>query len=502
VTGAGAVAVGLGACGDGSSGSSGAAAGGTLRILASDGSTNDTLDPLRMERAFQILAAPLIYESLVDLDEQLLPVPRLAESFEPADGGMSWTFRMREGTTFHDGAPLTAADVAYSITRALDPEAGSGNSLASQLDGILLPAGIAVVDERTVRFDLEQVYVFFPNAMATRFARIYQADTTDFARPVGTGPFTFGSLTPGREFTAERNPDYWRNEVTLDRVVITNVAEDASRVSSLLAGDADLIFEIALAAAPDIEAAEGYAILQQPHARWLSLALDSTAAPFDRPEVVEAVKLALDRQEIIDNALGGYGAIGYDTPIAAEDEWFGDLPTPTRDVAAARELLAEAGHPSGLDLPAVVGLSDEPATMSFLQVAQQQLQEAGIRFEITPESGATYWDNSWLQRPAYSNTYLRRHPDEIMKLVFGSGGDWQQSKRDDPEIDEAIDAAGRTTDLAEQVEQYTVAQRLIAERDTTVIPAHFPRLSGISERVTGVSTNPIYFLDLDQATVA
>jgi peptide/nickel transport system substrate-binding protein len=501
VTGASAVAVALGSCGQ-DEGAGAGSSGGTLRILASDGSPNDTLDPLRMERAFQILAAPLIYESLVDLDEQLLPVPRLAESFEPAGGGQSWTFRLRDGVSFHDGSPLTAADVAYSITRALDPNAGSGNSLASQLDGILLPAGITVVDEHTVRFDLEQVYVFFPNAMATRFARIYRADTSDFASPVGTGPFRFGSLVPGREFTAERNPAFWRNEVTLDRVVIGNVAEDASRVSSLLAGDADLIFEIALSAAPDIETADGYTILQQPNARWLSLALDSTVEPFDRPEVVRAVKLALDRQQIIDNALGGYGTIGYDTPIAAQDEWFGGLPDPTRDVAGARALLAEAGYPDGLDLPAVVGLSDEPATMAFLQVAQQQLQEAGIRFEITPESGATYWDNSWLIKPSYSNTYLRRPPDEIMKLVFLSDGEWHQSKREDPEINDAINAAGQTTDLDEQIARYSLAQQLIAERDTTVIPAHFPRLSGMSEQVQNVRTNPVYFLEIDQATLA
>jgi peptide/nickel transport system substrate-binding protein len=501
LTGAGAVAVGLGACaGDASSGSG--TPGGTLRVLASDGSPNDTLDPLRMERAFQILAAPLIYESLVDLDEQLLPVPRLAESFEPAAGGQTWTFQLREGVTFHDGAPLTAGDVAYSITRALDPEAGSGNSLASQLEGILLPSGITVVDPRTIRFDLEQAYVFFPNAMATRFARIYRADTTDFANPVGTGPFRYVSLVPGQEFTAERNPDFWRNEVTLDRVVIANVAEDASRVSSLLAGDADVVFEIALSAAPDIEAADGYTILQQPNARWLSLALDATVDPFDKPDVVRAIKLALDRQQIIDNALGGYGTIGYDTPIAAQDEWFGDLPEPARDLATARELLAGAGYPDGLELPAVVGLSDEPATMAFLQVAQQQLAEAGIRFEITPESGATYWDNSWLLKPSYSNTYLRRHPDEIMKLVFLSEGQWHQSKRQDPEINEAINAAGQTTDLSQQIEQYTIAQRLIAERDTTIVPAHFPRLSGISERVQDVRTNPVYFLEIDRATVA
>jgi peptide/nickel transport system substrate-binding protein len=478
------------------------ASGGSLRILAADGSPNDTLDPLAMERSFQILAAPLIYEALVDLDEQLIPQPRLAESFESVDQGKTWTFVLRSGVTFHDGSPLTAADVAFSITRALDPEAGSGNSLAGQLEGILLPAGIVVVDDVTVRFDLETAYVFFPNAMATRFARIYRADTTDFTNPIGTGPFMFTSFEPGQRFVAKRNPDFWRNEVLLDEVVISNVADDAARIATLLAGDADLVFEIPLGSAPDITSADGYTVLEQPNARWLSLALDSTVAPFDQPEVVQAIKLALDRQQIIDNALGGYGTIGYDTPIAAEDKFFGGLPVPERDVDAAKALLASAGHPDGLDLPAVIGLSDEASTMAFLQVAQQQLAEAGIRFEITPESGATYWDNSWLIKPAYSNTYLRRHPDEILKLVFLSAGSWNQSKRTDADIDAAITAAGETTVLDEQIASYTTAQELIAANDTTVIPAHFPRLSGMSASVTGITTNPVFLLELDQVTLA
>ncbi len=481
---------------------SAAVSGGSLRIIASDGSPNDTLDPLAMERAFQILASPLIYEALVDLDEQLIPQPRLAASFDSPDEGKTWTFVLRPGVKFHDGSALTTKDVAFSINRALDPDAGSGNSLAGQLADILLPTGIVVVDDSTIRFDLAKAYVFFPNSMATRFARIYKADTTDFSTPIGTGPFKFKSLEPGQRFVAERNPDFWRNTVLLDEVVITNVADDASRIASLLAGDADLVFEIPLGSAPDVTGADGYTVLEQPNARWLSLALDSTVAPFDKPEVVKAIKLAVDRQQIIDNALGGYGTIGYDTPIAEQDKFFGGLPEPKRDVAAAKALLASAGFPDGVDLPAVVGLSDETSTMAFLQVAQQQLAEAGIRFQITPESGATYWDDSWLIKPSYSNTYLRRHPDEILKLVFLSAGSWNQSKRTDPDIDAAITAAGQTTVLSEQIASYTKAQQLIAESDTTIIPAHFPRLSGISKSVSGVKTNPVFFLEIDQATVA
>jgi peptide/nickel transport system substrate-binding protein len=482
--------------------SSGAATpGGILRVSAADGSPNDTLDPLRMERAFQILATPKIYESLVDLDEDFQPHPRLAASFEPANGGQRWVFDLQEGVTYHDGSPLTAADVVYCITRALDPEEGSGNSLAGQLEGVLLPSGIKALDDRTIQFDLEKEYVFFPNAMATRFARIYQEGTTDFTRPNGTGPFRFVSFTPGQRLVTERNPDYWRGEVLLDRYELTNVTDDAARISSLLAGDLDLIFEIALASAPDITSSTDHTLLEQANAAWIPLGIDSTVEPFDNPDLVRAIKLAVDRQQVIDNAYGGFGSIGYDTPVAEQDAYFAGLPTPMRDLDAAREALADAGYPNGVDLPTLIPV-DVPNVVAFATVVQQQLAEVGIRFDVERESSATYWDDTWLVKPYYSNDYLRRHPDEIMKLVWLSNGPWNMSKREDPEIDAAIVAAGQTTDFDEQKEQYGIAQRLIAERDTTVIPAHLPRLSGMSARLQGVTTNPVYFLDIDQASFA
>jgi peptide/nickel transport system substrate-binding protein len=475
------------------------ASGGILRLAANDGSPNDTLDPLRMERAFQILAAPQIFEAMVDLDEGLQPQPRLAESFEPADGGKSWTFRLREGVQFHDGSPLTATDVAYSIGRAIDPDEGSGNSLASQLGGVLLPAGIKVRDDRTIEFTLEKAYVFFPNAMATRFARIYKDGTTDFESPIGTGPFRFKAFAPGQLFESERNPDYWRNQVLLDGLQISNVADETARIESLLSGELDLIFQIALAAAPDVAGSGDHALLEHANAEWIPLAMDSTVEPFNNPDLIRAIKLAVDRQQVIDNAYGGFGTIGYDNPVTEQDSYFAGLARPERDIDAAREALSAAGFADGVTLPTLVAL-DEPNSTSFAVVVQQQLAEVGISFEIERESSATYWDNSWLIKPFYSNGYLRRHPDEIMKLIWLSTGSWNVSKRKDPEIDAAINAAGQTTDFAAQKEQYGIAQRLIAARDTVVIPAHLPRVSGMTARLQGLTTNPVYFLGLDQAS--
>jgi peptide/nickel transport system substrate-binding protein len=472
---------------------------GALRIGASDGSPNDTMDPLRMQTTFQILTAPQVYESLVELDEGFQPHGRLAQRFESTPDFASWTFHLRDGVTFHDGSPLTVEDVTYSLNRAIDPDSGSANSLASQLRGILAPDGIHVVDDRTVRFDLTTPYVFFPNALATRFARIYRDGTTSFDKPVGTGPFTFVSFAPGQRWEGAANPKYWRNKVTVDRLTVTNVPDESSRISSLLSGELDLIFEVGLAAVADITADDAHTVLEQKAAQWPTLGIDSTVAPFDNPGVVRAIKLAVDRDQVIENVYGGYATMGYDNPISNVDPYFAKLPHPRYDKAAAKRALAEAGHPDGITLPPLTVL-DDPNVTNLAVVLKQQFEAVGIRFDIKRDPAATFWDNSWLKAPFYANTYLRRHPDEILKITASSDGAWHMSKREDPQIDAAIAAAGSSGDLATQKKEYGTAQKLIAERDTMVVPAQLSRLSGISRKVTGVRTNYVTFLEVDRVS--
>ncbi|MFH8739236.1 ABC transporter substrate-binding protein [Streptomyces sp. NPDC017964] len=476
-------------------------AGGRLKIATSDASPNDTLDPLRLERTTQILAACMIYESLTDLDKNMKPVGRLAESFETPDGGVTWDFKLHSSVTFHDGKPLTPDDVIFSISRALDPNEGSGNSLATQLKGILRPQGIRAVDGKTVRFVLEKTYVPFPSAMATRFARIYRAGTKDFARPMGTGPFVFESFKPGQSFAATRYDKYWGGAPKLDGVEAVNYANESTRLSAFMDSDVDLMFNLEAASAPDILAAKGHTLLQEKNAQWIPLALDTTVKPFNDPNLVRAIKLAVDRDQVIKVGLGGYGSLGYDNPIASNDFFSARLPQPTHDPDAARKLLARAGYGNGLKLPTLTCLDFGPVT-SMALVLQQQLQAVGIRFDITRESAATFWTDSWLKKPFYSNTYTRRVPDEILELCFTSNGGWNMSRRKDRDIDAAIKSAAKTTDVAKQKQQYAIAQRLIAQRDSTIVSAHQHRLSALAAKVSGVDTNPVHYFDLRKAGVS
>ncbi|MFH8739398.1 ABC transporter substrate-binding protein [Streptomyces sp. NPDC017964] len=472
-----------------------------LRVATNDGTTLDTLDPLRQERRMQRIIVCMVFESLVDLDKSMRPVARLAESFETPDGGVTWDFKLRNGITFHDGKPLTPEDVIYSISRALDPNVASGNSLAGQLKGILRPQGIRAVDDRTVRFALDKKYVFFPNAMATQFARIYRAGTKDFAKPVGTGPFVFESFAPGQSFAATRFDKYWGDAPKVERVDVINYAEDSTRLSALINGDVDVLFDLATPSAPEVSTAKGLNIIEDKEAQWIAFALDTTVAPFNNPDVVRAIKMAVDRDRVIKVGLGGYGNLGYDEPIESINVFFADLPRPKYDPDAAKEILAQAGHRNGLRLP-TLEVFDLPLVVNAALILQQQLKAVGIQFDIKRVSQTTYYDTTWLKSPFYSNTYARRNAGEILELCFTSNGAWNMSKRKDPEIDAAIEAAAKTTDVEEQKKHYAVAERLIAERDSTVIPVQASRLIAVAANVAGVVPDPVYFLDLRKAAVS
>ena len=189
--------------------------------------------------SFQVLEN--VFDTLVAVDENLNIVPALAESWEVSDDGLSWTFSLRPGVTFHNGRALTADDVKYSYERILDPEVGSGASW--RLGAV---ASIDVIDDATVRINLNE-----PNpgllaklggykGMAIVPQEVADAGELD-RNPVGTGPFKFVSYTPGDSVVLEANPDYWEEgKPYLDQIVFKPIPDDTVRLTNLQTGEVDL----------------------------------------------------------------------------------------------------------------------------------------------------------------------------------------------------------------------------------------------------------------------
>lgn len=473
--------------------------GGVLRVAFSDGQPQDTMSPFYEEFSFSPPIKALMYESLTLLDNGFQPQPLLAKSWEPSNDAKTWVFHLQPGIQFHDGSTLTAKDVVYSLQQGIDPN-NSLSALVTLLGPYIKPENIKAVDDNTVRFDLEQSNVFFANALGTRYAKIYKAGTTDFTHPNGTGAFKFKSFTPGQAFAAVRHPNYWQSgKPYLDEIRVTNIPETASKVQALLSGNVDFIDNIDYTTAKQVQSS-GFVPVTLKDAFWQPVSMDRKFKPFDEPRIAQAFKLAVDRQQIVNIVYAGFASIGVDNPVPTSDPYFDPtLKPPKRDVAAAKSLLKDAGYPNGIDIPyPLIYPPGSPGQPALAEAIQQQVADAGIRFKLQ-DGGPTFWDTTWLHKAFYITEWNRRHPDEVFKLVFGTTGRWNQTHLSSKELDDAVTAAGTTTDISVQKQKYALAEHIVAEQDNTVLAAFSWRVHAQAKKVQGVATNFVYFIHFRDA---
>ncbi|MCM1945071.1 ABC transporter substrate-binding protein [Streptomyces sp. G2] len=359
--------------------------GGTLRAAFAGGGTAETLDPHAANLFVDAARAKALYDKLADFGDDLAPVPRLAARWEPNRTLDTWRITLREAA-FHDGRPVTAADVLYSYRRIADP-AGTFRAKAS-LEPIDLAASRAL-DPATVEFRLKRPYAEFPNVLAAFGTSIVPAGTTDFARPVGSGPFRFASFTPGTSLAVTRNDAYWDGAPHLDRVEFVIASEESARASALLAGQVQYAHELDPATARTHERGDRVRIVRLPGSSMQGFVMKTDRPPFDDRRVRQAFQLIADRRELVDGALSGAGEIGNDLFGKGYKYYASGIPQRTRDLDRARALLKAAGHEH-----LKVTLDTAPAATGFVEAAgifKEQAAEAGVTVEVRVGNKDTYW---------------------------------------------------------------------------------------------------------------
>lgn len=331
-----------------------------------------------------------IVEPLVTKDAEGNIQPKLATDWEISEDGRVWTFTLREGVTFHDGTPFNAEAVKQSFERLLNEE--------FNLDRRRFYAGITeieVVDEHTVRFTTEEPWgplLSFFTYIAAAIVSPDLADQKDFTHLVGTGPFKLESWTPGEETVLVRNEDYWGEAPLLERVVFREVPEDSTRIAMLQTGEIDVDMEAAPQLLSQFENNDDFVVVSVPSERGLSLDFNVGREPFDDVRVRQAVLHAINVDDIINGVMFGQAsalnAFPGCTPQVTgcyEIPGYHDY-NPDR----ARELLAEAGYPDGLEATMVYGSPRYPLHPQILTAIQAQLQEVGIELELVALEWGAY----------------------------------------------------------------------------------------------------------------
>ncbi|MEO8394871.1 MAG: ABC transporter substrate-binding protein, partial [Chloroflexota bacterium] len=339
------------------------------------------LDPHTQTAFASFRLLELIYEPLVELAPDLSVTPALAESWEFSEDATTLTFHLREGVKFHDGSDMTSADVAASFNRILDEETGaSARANYTSIESIDTP------DDLTVVFNLSQPDVPLLAAMATTNAAIVPSEMVeggDFASTaVGTGPFKLDSWTPDQTTVLSANADWWGDGPNLDGIEIRIIPDETSILAALRAGQIDFaqlndpLVATLLDGDPTVQLNRiqtiDYHVLQ----------LNAARAPLDILEVRQAMSCAIDRQEVLDSAALGEGAVTGPMTAPAFRVPDNELFCYTKDLDRARQLMADAGMADGFTLPMMAANAEPPTALSEAQSIQAQLAEINITVEI------------------------------------------------------------------------------------------------------------------------
>ncbi|MFI2780609.1 ABC transporter substrate-binding protein [Streptomyces sp. ALB3] len=360
--------------------------GGRLRAAFAGGGASETLDPHLGNLFADAARSKAVFDKLADYGADLSAVPRLAETWEPSAGLDRWTVTLRQAE-FHDGKPVTAADVLYSYRRIADPE--QAYRARASLEPIDLKASRAR-GERTVEFVLKRPTAEFPNVMAAFGAYIVQDGATAFDRePIGSGPFRFVSFTPGRSTVLRRNDTHWDGAPHLDELEFIVANEESARINALLGGQVEYAHELNPATGRAHEKAGAIEIVRLRNSAMQAFAMKTDRPPFDDPRVREAFFLIADRQELVDGALSGAGEKGNDLFGKGYEYYADELPQREQDIGRARRLLRQAGAEDlrvTLDTSAVAAGFTEAAG-----ILRDQAARAGVRIDVRMGSKDSYW---------------------------------------------------------------------------------------------------------------
>ena len=460
-----------------------AASGGTLRV-AMQPIVN--IDPIAISSDSEVLVANAVYDYLVDIDAQSQVVPRLATKWSTADGGLTYVFTLADGVKWHDGSDFSAADVVWTFDRLRTTEGAPTADLYSNIESIEQTGDLEVT------FKLSEPNSFFLYDLSDNHALILKEGTEDADTNFnGTGPFKVENYSPEDRISLVANEDYFIDgQPKLDGVDIIFFNDDSAAVDALIGGQIDLAMRMSTALFQTLEETSGITTYSIPTNGFDLVRLRSDREPGNNPNVIQALKLATDREAILNVVQQGYGAIGNDTPIGPlYGEYFDpSISPPARDVETARALLAEAGYDENNPLTMTLHTPDTGGRPDLAAVLKEQWAEAGVEVEISVEPESVYYgDDGWLEVDlGITGWGSRPYPQFYIDTMLITGAKWNESHFSDEEFDLLAAEAAKTLDDGRRVSLYRQMEQILVDRGPILVPYFFAQFGAINDRFTGL----------------
>ncbi len=460
--------------------------GGRIRVAGATAAVSDTLDPAKQSNQSDYIRGTLTYNGLTWLDGSLTPQPALAEEFTTKDA-TTWVFKLRKGVQFHDGKPLTPADVVFSILRHKDPATASkAKVLADQI------VEVKATGPLEVTMKLSSPNADLPVILGTFHFHIVKDGTTDFNAGVGTGPYKIKEFKPGVRSISVRNDAYWKpGRPYLDEIEYVGIGDEGARVNALLSGDLDLIGSVNPRSVQRINETAGFAVFATKSGGYSDLVMRRDAGPGANPDFVLGMKYLFDREQMKRSIALGHAVVANDQPIDPTNRfYFAGLPQRPFDLEKAKFHLQKANMGSA-PIP-VVASTAALYSVEMALVMQQTAQKIGVNLDVKRMPADGYWANHWMKsQVGFGNVNPRPSADTLFTQFFKSDAAWNESGWKNEKFDQLLVAARAETDDVKRRKMYADMQVLIHEQSGIGIPLFLDTIDGHAKKLKGLSPIPL-----------
>jgi len=473
------------------------------------------LDPAQVTDLNSNRVGRRVVETLVTFpDESTQVVPGLAESWTISKDGLQYTFKLKSGVKFHDGTPLNAEAVKFSIERQINTEHPAYKlgkyPFANYFFGNV--KAVEVLSPERVAFLLKEPRASFLAVLTAGAASIVSPTAVmksgpDYpSHPVGTGPFRFASWDRGQRVVLEKNPAYWRGPVKVERVIYRPIVEDQARLTELMTGGLDLIVGVPADYVGKLEQSPNVSILKQTGAHVWYLGINNQKKPFDDKRVRQALNFAVNKDAIVRDVLKGTGTLSKGPVLPGT--WGADpaLKAYPYDPEKAKKLLAEAGYPNGFSATMWVPESGSgmQAPVAMSTVMQSNLKAVGVNVTLqTMEWGAYLTKLRSKEQDLFALSWMAgtEDPDMVMYPLLHSS-QWtpvgpNRALYKNARFDELLQQARLTTDQAKRAQLYKEAQRILVDDAPWVFVDHEIQIAAFNKRVQGFKLHPSFDLRVE-----
>lgn len=457
--------------------------GGQLRLVAA-GHATAGLNPLTSADVGSFIALFQIFDQLVRQEGGTI-VNSLAETVEPNADATVWTIQVRRGATFHSGRPVTAADVAYSIRSLGDPRKSPNYSA---LYGDVDLVNLKVRDARTLEVPLHRARGDFRESTLSQMSLVYPDGTTDadWNKDIGSGPFKLVSTGSGGTVLAAY-PDHWGGAPLLDGAQLTVVSDATARLNAVRSGQADYAVDVSPAGARSVARSSAVEIRKGGPSNSIArtFEMNITKDPFTDATVREALKLLVDRQQLVDNVLLGQGEVGNDVYGRGLPGYSTSLPQRQRDVDKARSLLAAAGV-STLTIKAADLVT---GTVDAANLFAEQARDAGLQITVQRVASDTYFNDyaGVLATPLQAFYFINRPAANMIATYASSRSAFNVTGMGGGAFDAMLAAAQATVDDRARQARFDELQRYLWDNGGDVVWGFAEQLDAVTPGLGGVT---------------